>query len=69
MDLKSLVATPRRNNERYATDPVYREKAISRAKAWNAANPDKKRTADKKWASANAAAAQRRYRAKKAKPS
>lgn len=53
---------PKRNNERYATDPGYRETRQKAAKTWNERHPAQKRANDKRWASQNGADASRRYR-------
>lgn len=51
-----------KNNERYASDPVYRETRLKAAKTWNQRNAERKRLNDQRWASKNGADAARRYR-------
>lgn len=58
-------ARRKRNNERYANDPEYRERVKARARRWNAVNREKKRRNDEKWAKKHGAAAAKRYRQRK----
>ena len=55
------------NNERYANDPVYREKINKAAREWNEAHPTRRKEIKKKWAKKNGPAAQKRYRQRKKK--